>query len=42
MPLPKMVDYVEGKGFKFDDRYLRKLPDWSYARRAEGRLFDVI
>lgn len=40
MPLPKMTDYVEGKGFKFDDRYLRKLPDWTYARRAQPKLFN--
>ncbi|HEX5939328.1 MAG TPA: NADH-ubiquinone oxidoreductase-F iron-sulfur binding region domain-containing protein [Dehalococcoidia bacterium] len=42
MPLPKMVDYIAGQGFKFDERYLRKLPDWSYLRRAQGKLFDVI
>ncbi len=29
--LPKMTDYVEGEGFTYDRRYIRKQPDWSYA-----------
>lgn len=29
--LPKIVDYVEGKGFSYDTNYVRKQPDWTYA-----------
>lgn len=29
--LPKMTDYVPGKGFSYDQTYLRKRPDWTYA-----------
>jgi NADH:ubiquinone oxidoreductase subunit F (NADH-binding) len=30
MPLPKLVDYVEGQGFTYDTTYARKQPDWTY------------
>lgn len=29
--IPKMTDYVEGKGFTYDEDYARKQPDWTYA-----------
>lgn len=28
--LPKVVDYVPGKGFTYDQTYLHKQPDWTY------------
>ncbi|WP_134773298.1 NADH-ubiquinone oxidoreductase-F iron-sulfur binding region domain-containing protein [Ornithinimicrobium flavum] len=28
--LPKVVDYVPGKGFTYDQTYLDKQPDWTY------------
>jgi len=29
-PLPKMVDYTEGEGFRLDTRHVLKQPDWTY------------
>lgn len=29
--VPKMTDYVPGKGFTYDQTYDRKQPDWTYA-----------
>jgi NADH-quinone oxidoreductase subunit F len=29
--IPKMTDYVEGEGFTYDEDYMRKQPDWTYA-----------
>ncbi|MQA00946.1 MAG: hypothetical protein GEU80_16795 [Dehalococcoidia bacterium] len=34
-PLPKMVDYVEGEGFRFDTNYQSKQPDWTYASERD-------
>jgi len=32
LPVPKIVDFDEAAGeFRFDERYGRKLPDWTYA-----------
>jgi NADH:ubiquinone oxidoreductase subunit F (NADH-binding) len=29
--VPKMLDYVPGQGFVYDETYSRKQPDWTYA-----------
>jgi NADH-quinone oxidoreductase subunit F len=35
LPLPKLTDFDERTGlFVYDDRYLLKRPDWTYAREA--------
>jgi NADH:ubiquinone oxidoreductase subunit F (NADH-binding) len=31
LPLPKMTDFSEDRGFTYDDSYHRKKPDWSYS-----------
>jgi NADH-quinone oxidoreductase subunit F len=29
--VPKMIDYIPGQGFVYDQTYVRKQPDWTYA-----------
>jgi NADH-quinone oxidoreductase subunit F len=38
LPVPKITDYDEDTGrFRYDERYRRKRPDWTYADESGGR-----